>query len=57
MIYWPGSRIVKSKGNAFDWRGKVSVLSDKRSEIAQRNATTDKAKQNRVDIIFMKEKQ
>ena len=57
MIYWPGSNIIKSNGNAFDWRGKVSVMSDKKSLIAQKNATTEKAKQNRVDIIFAKEKQ
>lgn len=56
MTYWPGSNITKSKGNAFDWKGKVSVLSDKKSEIGKKNATTEKAKQNRVDIVFMKEK-
>lgn len=57
MIYWPGTKIVKSNGNAFDWRGRVSVLSDKKSLIAQKNATTPNALKNRVDIIFMKEKQ
>lgn len=29
MNYWPGTKIVKSQGNAFDWRNKDScILSD-----------------------------
>ena len=54
--YWPGTQIVKSRGNDFDWRARVSRLSDNKSLISQRNATTQKAKQNRVDIHFAKEK-
>jgi len=27
-VYWPGSNIVKSKNNAFDWKAKSSVLTD-----------------------------
>ena len=56
MIYWPGTKIVKSKGNAFDWRSRVSTVSDKKSLIGQKNATTERAKQNRSDIYFAKEK-
>lgn len=26
MNYWPGTKIVKSRGNAFDWRGCSSRL-------------------------------
>lgn len=31
MNYWPGTKIVKSKGNAFDWRGKESYVASDRS--------------------------
>jgi hypothetical protein len=41
-IYWPGTNIVKSYGNAFDWRQEPStVLSShdwKSSEAARRQA-------------------
>lgn len=26
MKYWPGTNIVKSKGNAFDWHGRSSQI-------------------------------
>lgn len=26
MTYWPGTKIVKSRGNAFDWKNKESSL-------------------------------
>lgn len=26
MTYWPGTGIVKSRGNAFDWRNQESRL-------------------------------
>lgn len=54
--YWPGTKILKSHGNDFDWRKRVSSLSDNKSLIAKSNATTERAKQNRVDIYFAKEK-
>jgi hypothetical protein len=42
MGYWPGSGIVKSEQNAFDWRGLPSaLLSDKelkRSEIGKKSS-------------------
>jgi len=42
-IYWPGTNIVKSRGNAFDWRSSrdSSVLQDKewkQSATGTRNA-------------------
>lgn len=55
MIYWPGTKIPKSNGNVFDWRG-VSRLSEKQSEIGQRNATTKNALKNRADLVIKKEK-
>jgi hypothetical protein len=51
-IYWPGTSIVKSHGNAFDWRNYGStILRDKRfqqSETAKKNSAgtgTDTRKQ------------
>lgn len=26
MTYWPGTKIRRSTGNAFDWRGDKSVI-------------------------------
>lgn len=26
MTYWPGTKIRRSTGNAFDWRGRGSVI-------------------------------
>lgn len=42
-IYWPGTKIVKSQGNAFDWRVKTksAVTQDKdwkQSATGTRNA-------------------
>ena len=38
MNYWPGTKIVKSRGNAFDWQGKCSeIVSD--PKIRMSNAT------------------
>lgn len=46
-IYWPGTKIVKSQGNAFDWRVKAPVLTDDRSWkqaiVGARNASLNKA--------------
>lgn len=41
-IYWPGTNIVKSRGNAFDWQTdpRSAIVSDRKfviSEIAKRN--------------------
>ena len=27
MNYWPGTKIIKSQGNAFDWHGPSYILS------------------------------
>ncbi len=51
MIYWPGTNIVKSRGNAFDWRGEKSELV-KRKVLAPRTVVVN-AKPN---ITFKKEK-
>ena len=56
MIYWPGTRIPKSNGNVFDWKGSVSVMSDNKSVMSQRNATTKKALENRANLVLKKEK-
>lgn len=52
-VYWPGTKIVKSRGNAFDWRNNTgsAILNDKafmHSEIAKKNSSgtgTDPRKQ------------
>ena len=51
-IYWPNTKIIKSQGNAFDWRNYGSaILQDKKfvqSEIAKKNSAgtgTDARKQ------------
>jgi hypothetical protein len=46
-IYWPDTKIVKSQGNAFDWRAKTDVITNdktwKQSTTGTRNATLKKA--------------
>lgn len=56
MIYWPGTKIPKSSGNVFDWKGSVSVMSDNKSVMSQKNATTKKALENRANLVLKKEK-
>jgi hypothetical protein len=45
--YWPDTKIVKSQGNAFDWRAKVTVITDdknwKQGIVGARNASLKKA--------------
>lgn len=31
MNYWPGTTIIKSKGNAFNWQGSVSQIAAHKS--------------------------
>lgn len=49
MNYWPGTKIVKSTRNAFDWQAKPSeVTSDrefKASVAAKRNTHMQKSRQ------------
>lgn len=45
--YWPDTNIVKSQGNAFDWRVKTTVITEdrkwKQGITGTRNATLKKA--------------
>lgn len=52
MIYWPGTKIIKSQGNAFDWRSYSSKITSttewKQSQISSQRMAgtgTDKKKQ------------
>lgn len=36
--YWPGTNIPKSHGNAFDWKGKQSVIVNQYDVICSNNA-------------------
>ncbi len=55
--YWPGTKIIKSQGNAFDWRQKPSdVLSSqdwKSSEAARRQSALNP---NRSFTVYSKAK-
>lgn len=55
MNYWPGTKIVKSSGNAFtSWKAKPSVMSDKsikQSLIGKQNALSTP----RVQITYKKD--
>jgi len=55
--YWPGTKIIKSRGNAFDWRQKSSeVLSShewKSSESARRQSALNP---NRSFTVYSKAK-
>jgi len=42
MTYWPGTKIVKSRGNAFDWRGRQSQLTQDRDLMATNSAHKQK---------------
>jgi hypothetical protein len=55
-IYWPGTKIVKSRGNAFDWRNLKgsAVLGDrelKLSEIAKKNAGNNDLAKSRKFVV------
>ena len=39
MNYWPGTKIIKSHGNAFDWRKGVSQIASTKSFKVSQNAT------------------
>jgi hypothetical protein len=49
MIYWPGTKIVKSYGNAFNWREEPSEVTStkefKASVAAKRNTHMQKSRQ------------
>jgi hypothetical protein len=46
-IYWPDTKIVKSRGNAFDWRAKTDVITNdktwKQAISGTRSATLKKS--------------
>jgi hypothetical protein len=46
-IYWPGTKIVKSQGNAFDWRAKTDAITDdkgwKQAVLAKNKTTLKKS--------------
>lgn len=39
MKYWPGTKIKKSTGNAFDWRNNISQIASSR-EFKQSQASS-----------------
>lgn len=41
--FWPGTKIPKSQGNAFDWRGVSLATSDKDWRTTQNLRTISKA--------------
>lgn len=43
MNYWPGTKIVKSQGNAFDWRGRTSIVTQDKHLKASNNAKAQMA--------------
>jgi hypothetical protein len=46
-IYWPDTKIVKSQGNAFDWRAKADAITDdkgwKQAVVAKNKVTLKKS--------------
>jgi len=57
-IYWPGTKIIKSQGNAFDWRHYGStIMQDKKfiqSEIAKKNSAGTGADPKKQFTIYSK---
>lgn len=43
MNYWPGTKIIKSQGNAFDWRNMRSQITTTKSFKVSQNATVANA--------------
>lgn len=41
MKYWPGTNIVKSKNNAFDWRNQTSRVIDRNLMNSQQATLTN----------------
>ena len=59
MMYWPGTNIVKSKNNAFDWKTKksqitqnIDFINSNRSKLQMAGA----ASAGKVTILTIKEK-
>ena len=60
MTFWPGTKIPRSRGNAFDWRGKESIIcSDKElkmSNLSKMNMAGKGAGTARSFTIYSKAK-
>lgn len=60
MNYWPGTKIIKSQGNAFDWRKRGSaVLNDpiiKASNSAKKKSTPKTPEPRQSFTIYSKAK-
>ena len=59
MKYWPGTNIVKSKNNAFDWRSRPSRLVDRdllNSQQATLTNTGNGAHKSRAFTIYSRAK-
>ena len=59
MKYWPGTNIVKSKNNAFDWRNQTSRVIDRdlmNSQQATLTNTGNGAHKSRAFTIYSRAK-
>lgn len=55
MKYWPGTKIVKSVDNVFNWREAPSEVSSMKDYKASINAAINSRKQkSRANIVFSK---
>lgn len=43
MKFWPGTNIVKSKANAFDWRNNISQIASTKEFKLSQNASIQMA--------------
>lgn len=39
IIYWPGTKIPKSQGNAFDWRSSASKIASDKEFLASQHSS------------------
>jgi len=55
-MYWPGTNIIKSKGNAFSWQGKGSQFLKelKKSSDSTQNARPNGVTQGKAFTIYSK---
>jgi len=51
MTFWPGTKIIKSRGNAFDWRNQESQLA---KDYAFNRQSTAPTQQGRSFTIYSK---
>lgn len=55
--YWPGSNIVKSEGNAFDWRGAPAAISQTASWKLSASASKAAPTKQGQFIVYSRAKQ